>query len=118
MLLILKKLVCLDIGHMVSARQVGLVGSHSEGKMQPFMVAFFRSHRPSSGSQEQHQLSPSLDDASLEETDNARISRKASGRFRRQASGAAQKRNKDSDDFGSWNPYTGNFVTSRMSSRC
>ena len=92
-------------GHQISTKKVGLIGNHGNEKLQPFMVAFFRASLTNSQRHlGQHLLQPQSD--ASDEDDDEEISSKSS-RIRRQTPNNNRKRSKDSEDFGSWNPYTG-----------
>lgn len=96
----------ISVGRQISAREIGLVGSYGDKKLQPFMVAFFRNLLPSVDKQPGQQLHTSLtekkDDDYGEEDGIVRRSR-----VRRQTPNNNRKRSKDSEEFGSWNPYAG-----------
>lgn len=94
-------------GRQISAREVGLIGSHGNGKLQPFMVAFFRSTVNSSNKQPGHNLQTSLNENKIEDDDDDDEVPLRTGRIRRQASNNNRKRSKENEEFGSWNPYAG-----------
>lgn len=83
-----------------------MVGSHGNEKLQPFMVGFFRAHTPppSPLSHVKKEMDSDVDDDEEEDVeDNPRTA----SRIRRQTSKRNRKRRKDSEDYGTWNPYTG-----------
>lgn len=97
-------------GRQVATREVGLVGSHGNNKLQPFMVAFFRASVPNGPSRVgQFLRPPTSNEESLEDEEDDEPSRKPR-RSRRQATSGNRKRSKDSEEFGTWNPYTGLII--------
>ncbi len=101
------------VGRQISAREVGLVGSHGNDKLQPFMVAFFRSLLPSTQKQlgQQMRIPPKeLNDA--EDIENDEFPKRSS-RIRRQTPNNNRKRSKDTEDFGGWNPWNAGNVEFR-----
>ena len=103
--------VSIAVGRQISAREVGMVGSHGNQKLQPFMVAFFRSQsRPTSSAAAASVATDAghsgLPTESEDEEDEEDIPRSI-GRFRRQANNN-RKRSKEPEDMsGPWNPYAG-----------
>ncbi|XP_046443321.1 bone morphogenetic protein 7-like isoform X2 [Daphnia pulex] len=92
-------------GKQISAREVGLVGSHGNDKLQPFMVAFFRSSMPSTQKQLGQQLPvPPKELIDDEDFENDEVPKRSS-RIRRQTPNNNKKRSKDNEEFGGWNPY-------------
>ena len=107
-------------GHQISSRELGLVGSHGNQKLQPFMVAFLRAqtgHAASSAGASAASADADVEDddaddaadakdAGAEDEDEDEAPRHV-GRFRRQA-GNRKRGGKDPDEMtGSWNPYAG-----------
>ncbi len=85
-----------------------MVGSHGDGKLQPFMVAFFRASLPTAhGQLDQHGFLPSVETTSEEDEEGEDVSPGKNHRIRRQTPSNNRKRSKESEDFGAWNPYTG-----------
>lgn len=114
------QLVCRDTatGHQISSRELGLVGSHGNQKLQPFMVAFLRAqtgHAAASAGASAASADADVEDddaddaadakdAGAEDEDEDEAPRHV-GRFRRQA-GNRKRGGKDPDEMtGSWNPY-------------
>lgn len=101
------QLVCRSstTGRQASAREVGLVGSHGNDKLQPFMVAFFRSLMPAIHKQPDQQVQVLQKELTDNEDEDDNEVSKRSNRIRRQTPNNNRKRSKDSEEFGGWNPY-------------
>lgn len=85
---------------------MGLIGSHGNEKLQPFMVAFFRSTIPVNNKQPGHEQT-GISENKIDESDDDVETPSRSSRVRRQTSNNNRKRSKENEEFGSWNPYAG-----------
>ena len=92
-------------GKQISAREVGLVGSHGTEKLQPFMVAFFRAPMPTANKKPDHIMPVIQNETTDDDEDEGVISRRST-RIRRQTPNSNRKRSKETEEFG-WNPYAG-----------
>ena len=87
----------------MSTSKVGAMGLLGDGKLQPFMVGFFRAVSRSTATEETAKLALPLDFTKEVLENDSR-----GHRVRRQTPN--RKRSKDNEEFGSWNPYTGFFI--------